>query len=375
MRRLAEVTGLVRWSTRRPARSARARRPAPPTSTRRSPTRRSGGARHHRGRGPDHRHPPPRRATWCAPTPSRSSGTATTPTSAAGCGPTASPASTAGRRRSSSGRAGASTTCHARVAACGAAHRRAPRGRRPGESEDVGIDWADPAPLTDFGEREPTEPWAWAGPARIGDRPHVGWVPRGPPVGARRGPVPLRAARARGGVLLLETSRTCIPASRSAGSCASSASGACSRPSTRSSSPGRGVELRAPPVRRGTRATRAAQRDAVVDMVPRYNPDAVVCVGRAVRPHPAAVDPSVRRPDHRRRRHPPGRRSRGYSWGQATETECVVCVGVPFGHTRPQDPVGSTADRLAVKKGSAGHEWMAARRAGPTRPPPSVPRA
>lgn len=28
------------------------------------------------------------------------------------------------------------------------------------------MDWNDPAALTSFGEREPTEPWTWAGPAR-----------------------------------------------------------------------------------------------------------------------------------------------------------------------------------------------------------------
>ena len=36
----------------------------------------------------------------------------------------------------------------------------------PGESEDTGKDWADPAALTQNGDREPTEPWTWAGPAR-----------------------------------------------------------------------------------------------------------------------------------------------------------------------------------------------------------------
>ena len=36
----------------------------------------------------------------------------------------------------------------------------------PGESEDFGIDWQDPRSLTEFGEREPTEPWVWAGPSR-----------------------------------------------------------------------------------------------------------------------------------------------------------------------------------------------------------------
>src|SRR6478735_1858392 len=36
----------------------------------------------------------------------------------------------------------------------------------PGESEDVGIDWADARALTSFGNREATEPWSWHGPAR-----------------------------------------------------------------------------------------------------------------------------------------------------------------------------------------------------------------
>jgi muramoyltetrapeptide carboxypeptidase LdcA involved in peptidoglycan recycling len=36
----------------------------------------------------------------------------------------------------------------------------------PGESEAIGKDWGDPAALTEYGDREPTEPWVWAGPAR-----------------------------------------------------------------------------------------------------------------------------------------------------------------------------------------------------------------
>jgi hypothetical protein len=36
----------------------------------------------------------------------------------------------------------------------------------PGESEDFGRDWQDPAALVEYGEREATEPWVWAGPAR-----------------------------------------------------------------------------------------------------------------------------------------------------------------------------------------------------------------
>jgi muramoyltetrapeptide carboxypeptidase LdcA involved in peptidoglycan recycling len=36
----------------------------------------------------------------------------------------------------------------------------------PGESEDIGRDWKDPAALTEYGHREPTEPWTWAGPPK-----------------------------------------------------------------------------------------------------------------------------------------------------------------------------------------------------------------
>jgi muramoyltetrapeptide carboxypeptidase LdcA involved in peptidoglycan recycling len=36
----------------------------------------------------------------------------------------------------------------------------------PGESEDFGVDWADPRALDFFGEREPAGAWSWHGPAR-----------------------------------------------------------------------------------------------------------------------------------------------------------------------------------------------------------------
>lgn len=47
-------------------------------------------------------------------------------------------------------------------------HAGAPRLEvyEPGESEDLGVDWLDPRSLEEFGEREATEPWTWAGPAR-----------------------------------------------------------------------------------------------------------------------------------------------------------------------------------------------------------------
>lgn len=36
----------------------------------------------------------------------------------------------------------------------------------PGESEDVGTPWDDPASLIEYGTREATESWVWAGPER-----------------------------------------------------------------------------------------------------------------------------------------------------------------------------------------------------------------
>ena len=36
----------------------------------------------------------------------------------------------------------------------------------PGVSEDYGVEWEDPRSLTEFGVREPTDPWTWAGPMK-----------------------------------------------------------------------------------------------------------------------------------------------------------------------------------------------------------------
>ena len=37
----------------------------------------------------------------------------------------------------------------------------------PGESEDFGRPWTDPRALSEFGAREPSEPWTWAGPSAV----------------------------------------------------------------------------------------------------------------------------------------------------------------------------------------------------------------
>lgn len=150
----------------------------------------------------------------------------------------------------------------------------------PGESEDLGRDWADPAALLEFGDREPTDPWTWAGPARSVSGPTWGgclevlqWV-------LAAGRFPADPAVLEGGVLILETSEE-LPSAREVGwmlrvlgerGLLSAAEAVLvARP------PASSLEQRPDP---GTRATfRAAQRDIALECITRYNPEAVVCVG------------------------------------------------------------------------------------------------
>ena len=150
----------------------------------------------------------------------------------------------------------------------------------PGESEDVGRPWDDPRALTEYGEREPTPPWAWAGPARSvtgrtwgGCIEVVQWV-------LTAGRFPADPSVLDGGILLLEASEDMIPASefgfilRSLGE-----RGLVSavdavivfRPPTSDLQVRPGSEERA--------RLRAAQCDVVLTTVGHYNPDAVVVVG------------------------------------------------------------------------------------------------
>ena len=150
----------------------------------------------------------------------------------------------------------------------------------PGESEDVGIKWEDPRSLKEYGDRQPTAPWDWFGPRRSVTGPTWGgcvevlqWV-------LTAGRFTAAPSALDGGVLLLETSEELMPARevsfivRSLGE--------------------RGllhavdaVLLARPPVSDFERLPspderdrlRAEQRDLVVEMVTRYNPDAVICVG------------------------------------------------------------------------------------------------
>ncbi|MGW9156759.1 LD-carboxypeptidase [Microbacterium sp. NPDC055665] len=149
----------------------------------------------------------------------------------------------------------------------------------PGESEDVGRRWADPRALVEFGDRIPTESWTWAGPAvRVEGTTWGGclevidglaFVDRLP-----------AAAQLEGAILLLETSEERPPAgwvSRwlrglgERGILSAVSAVVVARP------PVSDFEFHPGPAEAA--ALRAAQRDAVVDVVTRYNSEAVICVG------------------------------------------------------------------------------------------------
>ncbi|MET7396529.1 LD-carboxypeptidase [Dactylosporangium sp. NPDC005572] len=150
----------------------------------------------------------------------------------------------------------------------------------PGESEDIGVDWADPRALECFGEREATEPWSWHGPARVvtgrtwgGCVEVIQWI-----LTAGRFPFPPGALD--GGVLIIETSEKLLPAREvgwivralgERGLLAAVGAVLVARPpvSDHTRRPDAGERAR----------LRAAQRDVVVEIVGRYNPEAVVCAG------------------------------------------------------------------------------------------------
>lgn len=150
----------------------------------------------------------------------------------------------------------------------------------PGESEDVGKDWDDPLALTSYGDREPTEPWTWAGPERSVTGPTWGgcievlqWV-------LTAGRFRAEPAALDGGVLLLETSEELLPAREVAwivrslgerGLLAAVDAVLVARP------PVSDFVRRPEPAERAR--LRAEQRDAVIEEVQRYHPEAVVCVG------------------------------------------------------------------------------------------------
>lgn len=150
----------------------------------------------------------------------------------------------------------------------------------PGESEDIGRDWNDPRALNEFGDREPTEPWAWSGPERsITGRTWGGcievmqWI-------LTAGRFPADPSVLEGGVLLLESSEELIPArefgwiTRSVGErgiLGAVDAVVVARPPT--------SDLLTRPSANERRTKRDEQREVVMEVVHAYNPEAVVVVG------------------------------------------------------------------------------------------------
>lgn len=150
----------------------------------------------------------------------------------------------------------------------------------PGESEDIGHDWNDPRALTEFGQREPTQPWTWAGPARSvtgrtwgGCIEVIQWI-------LTAGRFPVDPAVVDGGVLLLETSEELIPARefgwilRSLGErgiLSAVDAVVVARPPT--------SDFTSRPSPQERQAKREEQRDTAISIVSTYNPDAVLLVG------------------------------------------------------------------------------------------------
>ncbi|WP_370619600.1 S66 family peptidase [Mumia qirimensis] len=175
----------------------------------------------------------------------------------------------------------------------------------PGESEDLGRPWTDPASLTSYGEREATEPWTWHGPERVvtgrtwgGCLEILEWI-----LTADRFPLP--ATVLDGGVLLVETSEE-LPTAQVVG-----------------------------------RILRSIGERGILSAV-----DAVL-VGR-----PPTSDLEHRPPAEERRRLRDAQRDVAVATVAAYNPDAVVVVGIPFGHTRPQWilPYGGTVTVDGVRR-------------------------
>lgn len=150
----------------------------------------------------------------------------------------------------------------------------------PGESEDIGLDWADPRALHENGVRESTEPWTWAGPQReVTGRTWGGcvevlqWL-------LAAGRFPVDSSILDGGVLLLETSEELISATQfgwvlrslgERGVLEAVDAVVVARPPT--------MNFDVQPSAAERQRMRDEQRDAAVTVVARYNAQASVVVG------------------------------------------------------------------------------------------------
>ena len=150
----------------------------------------------------------------------------------------------------------------------------------PGETEDFGVPWTDPRALAEFGIREPSDPWVWAGPRAVVEGPTWGGCIEVIDQIALAGRMP-DVTELDGVILLLETSEE-LPAADEVkrwvraigerGVLEAVAGVLVARPPVSA--------LNSPVPTAAERAgLRAAQREVVIEQVSRYNSDAVICVG------------------------------------------------------------------------------------------------
>lgn len=149
----------------------------------------------------------------------------------------------------------------------------------PGESEDVGRRWEDPRALSEYGDRTPTRPWEWSGPERrVSGRSWGGCLEVIDQLALADRMPPL--ADLEGTVLLVETSEERPSASwvgrwlrglGERGVLGAVAGVLVARPAVSD------FDFR--PDAEEAAALRSAQREIVMQTVAAYNPEAVVCVG------------------------------------------------------------------------------------------------
>lgn len=150
----------------------------------------------------------------------------------------------------------------------------------PGESEDFGVSWTDRRALTEFGIREPTEPWAWAGANTVAEGSTWGGCIEVIDQIALANRMP-DVADLEGAILILETSeelpnadsvRRWVRALGERGVLNAVAGVLVARPPV--------SELNsAVPLAIERARLRAVQRDTIIEQVAQYNSEAVICVG------------------------------------------------------------------------------------------------
>lgn len=150
----------------------------------------------------------------------------------------------------------------------------------PGESEDYGISWTDPRALSQFGVREATEPWVWSGPQRTVEGRSWGGCLEVIDQIAMADRIPA-VADLEGAILLFESSEELPAADEVKGWVRALGERGILEAAA-------GVLVARPPVSRlgapvpatNERARlRTEQREAIIEQVSTYNPDAVICVG------------------------------------------------------------------------------------------------